>query len=421
MTTISQESAGLIVLMAVILYVNNQVLKLHPTIGLLLGGLVVSAISLTGQALGLPIGHELINTMIQFKFDRFILDFLLGFLLFAGAIHVSKSDLLKEKGTITIFALVGVLITAFVVGGVLWMVCMWLGVHLAFTECLLFGALISPTDPIAVLAIMQKVGAPKQITTIVCGESLFNDGVGVVLFMTVLAAHQGQNVTALAVGGNFILMAGGGLVIGILYGWLVRRLLRTSQTSELAVLITLALAGGGYTLANNLHCSGAIAMVVAGVMVGERLSSLSPEVGLHLGVFWTIIDEIGNSLVFLLVGLELVAVKVAAPLWNLNGIILGISCVAVVLLGRFLSVAAPMVAMRPWDRLHRGSLSILVWGGLRGALPLAMALSVPHEIRIRGAIIVATYAVVAFSIIVQGLTIPGVIRRVTATGPSPND
>ncbi len=417
MTTISQESAGLIVLMAVILYVNNRVLRLHPTIGLLLGGLVVSAISMIGQSLGLPIGRQLINTMVQFKFNQFILDFLLGFLLFAGAIHVSKSDLLKEKGTITIFALAGVLITAFVVGGVLWTVCLWRGIQLEFTECLLFGALISPTDPIAVLAIMQKVGAPKQITTIVCGESLFNDGVGVVLFMTVLAAHQGQNVTALSVGGNFVLMAGGGLVIGILYGWLVRRFVRKSQSSELAVLITLALAGGGYTLANNLHCSGAIAMVVAGVMVGEELSSLSPDVGLHLGVFWTIIDEIGNSLVFLLVGLELVVVKIE-PFWNLNGIILGLSCVVVVLLGRFLSVAAPAVAMRPWERLHRGSLSILVWGGLRGALPLAMALSVPHEIRTRGAIIVATYAVVAFSIIVQGLTMPGVIRRVTATEPS---
>jgi CPA1 family monovalent cation:H+ antiporter len=312
---------------------------------------------------------------------------------------------------------VGTAVSTAVVGFAVWWLLGLAGLELPLLHCLLFGALISPTDPIAVLGILKSAGAPRNLEVVIAGESLFNDGVGVVLFSLLLGVQQGG---ALPGPGEAVLLllreAGGGLVAGWVGGVVARYLLRRIEHAPLAVLLTLAAVVGGYDLAAHLHVSGPLAMVVAGLVVGHdmRAGGVPAPVRQHLDVFWQLVDELLNAVLFVLVGMEVIVIRF--PVTPAMAVTACVVVVLVTLGARVLTVGAPVAAFRGAFRLPPGAARVLVWGGLRGGLSIAMALSIPEGAN-REILISLTYCVVAFSILVQGLTFSRVVR---ATGLRPD-
>jgi CPA1 family monovalent cation:H+ antiporter len=351
---------------------------------------------------------------------------MLGYLLFAGALHVDLEILRRQRLVIAVLATVGVLLSTAIVGGLLWGVLRLAGMGMPLGPCLLFGALISPTDPISVLAVLKSLGAPRELEVQIAGESLFNDGVGVVVFSTLLAYYgfapgaHGHGPGVLAAVGTFLFQVGGGALFGLVAGWLFLRMLRGVDDAHLEVLLSLALVSGGFALADALGVSAPIAMVVAGLMVGSRTVPQAGTAGspLRLASFWDFVDEILNAVLFVMIGLQ---VLVLAP--HLPSLFAGLLAVPIVLLARVVSIAAP-VGLIGRHRLVPHGVTLMVWGGLRGGLSIAMALALRSLLAVRSGpdaerVLAMTYVVVAFSIIVQGTTIRPLTRRLTSTRVRP--
>jgi CPA1 family monovalent cation:H+ antiporter len=401
--------AVLTVLAAVFSYLNFRFLKLPSTIGLMVLALAFS-LAVVGLAAIFPaVGHEARTIVHQFDFGESLLHGMLGFLLFAGALHVDIGDLAYYKGPIALQATLGVLISVLVVAALAWSLLGFCGVPVRLIDCLLFGALISPTDPISVLALLKKMGAPKPLEIQIAGESLFNDGVGVVIFAAVLeVAAGGQELDA----GRLILLftreALGGVIFGLAIGLVVYRLLKTVDDYEVEILLSLALVAGGYALAHALHLSGPIAMVVAGLLIGNhgRSFAMSPTTTEHLDMFWSLVDEILNAVLFVLIGLEVLVLTFSTAY-----LAAGLLAVIIVLAARWVSVGLPVWILQRWELFEPSMVPILTWGGLRGGISVALALSIPETMPERNAILTITYVVVVFSILVQGLSVGLFTRR----------
>lgn len=403
--------ALLLVLAAAFAYLNHRLLKMPPAIGLMVLGLVAS-LALVGLArLGVTPVVELAHLVGTIDFSALVMQVMLGFLLFAGSIHVDTGRLGRLGWSVGILALVGTPLSTVLVGGAMYWLLPWLGLPTPLVYCLLFGALISPTDPVAVLSILTKANIDKDLELKIVGESLFNDGVGVVLFVVLLEVAQlgSQDVTVGHALGVFAREALGGVALGTALGLGAAWLLRSVDNYQVEVLLTLALVAGGTALAQRLHTSGPLAMVVAGLLVGHASrtgATLSNESQDYVDKFWELVDEILNAVLFVLVGLEALVLPITQRIvWA------GLAAIGVVLLARLLAVALPLGLLRGsglFKPSHRG-VPVLTWGGLRGGLSVALALSLPAAAP-RELLVGITYVVVVFSIIGQGLTIGPLVR-----------
>ena len=407
--SVFEVSAILIVITALLSFINARFIRLPTMIGVMFLSLAASLVlDLIGGADGV-LKHHAATLLAHVNFNEALLHGMLAFLLFAGALHLNLNDLAREWGAITVLALVGTALSTFAIGGGLWFVLKWAGVPIPMIHCMLFGALISPTDPVAVLAILKSAGAPRSVDTLMAGESLFNDGVGVVIFFVVLGiASGGTTPTMFAVGRLLVWEAGGGVALGLVTGYLTYRLLRLVDNYQVEVLLTLALAMGGYALGDAIGVSAPIAIVVAGLLVGNRgrKFGMSDVTRHHLDTFWELMDEILNAVLFMLLGLQVLVMPFRAMY-----ILAGVAAIVLSLGVRFASVAGLIRLMALRRTFSPGTVSVLTWGGLRGGLSVAMALSLPADYH-RNLILAVTYCVVVFSILIQGLTTAGVTRRV---------
>lgn len=405
------------VLAAVFGYINHRWLKLAPTVGLLMISLASSlGIMLVHWLVpSLTIVEQLQTTLGNIDFNRTLMHGMLGFLLFAGALHVDLEYFIKRKLTIASLATVGLLMSTFMVGYGSWWLFRLFGFDVGFLPCLIFGSLISPTDPIAVMGTLKTMNAPKDLEANIAGESLFNDGVAVVVFTALVAmlgtgtghgGHEG-GLGGWDVALFFLREAGGGTILGLVSGYTAYRMMLSIDDYKVEVLITLALVMGAYSLAWKLHVSGPIAMVVAGILIGNRGRALamSEEVADYLEKFWELLDEILNALLFMLIGVE---VLVIAFSWS--SVAAGLVTILLVLLSRFISVWVPISVIGLRNQFPRGVTRILTWAGLRGGISVALALSLP-PIPEKSLILTCTYIVVLFSIVVQGMTVKKVLRR----------
>ena len=397
--------AVLLTLSAAFGYLNHRFIKLPVTIGTMLISIVVSlGIVVLGHfgQLGLGLEEHWLGLVRSIDFDETLLVGMLGFLLFAGALKVDLHELLNRKWEVLILATIGTALSTVLIGGASYFIASWLGLRVGFLYCLLFGALISPTDPIAVLGILRASGVPKGLESLISGESLFNDGVGVVLFVTLLGVAGGGGDAS--VGGSllfFLREFGGGVMFGLALGWASFLVLRSIDNYHVEILITLALVTGGYALASWLHTSGPITMVVAGLLIGNhgRRFAMSERTRENLDTFWELVDQILNSLLFVLIGLEVLVVTLSLPI-----VLAGLLAVVAALAARFISVGIPLSLLPARDQYGGRALVIMTWGGLRGGISVALALSLPRGPE-RDTIIAMTYVVVVFSILVQGLTV----------------
>jgi CPA1 family monovalent cation:H+ antiporter len=396
-----QIIAAVVTLSAIGSYLNYRYFKFPQTIGLMAFALVVSAVAIVLSRSGLANLETLGLLVGKIDFSEVLLHGMLSFLLFAGAMHINLADLNSVRWTVGVLATAGVIIATFITGTLVWLASGLVGLDLPYLYALLFGALISPTDPIAVLAILKESGISKETYTKIGAESLFNDGVGVVAFLTILnlATSPGtpkfEDAAVL-----FLQEAVGGAAFGLACGWVTYLLLKSVEDYKVEVLLTLALATGGYALAEQLHVSAPIFMVTAGLIVGNhgRQFGMSETTRVRLDVFWELIDEALNAILFILIGLEVVVIRIEA-----SQIALGLFAILAVLAGRLLSVGLPVGLMGLGGRYRQGTISLLTWGGLRGGLSIAMALSLPAGPE-KNIILPVTYCVVLFSILVQGLT-----------------
>ena len=400
--------ALLITLTALFGYLNYRTIRLPMSIGVMLIALVFSLFLNLLGVFGLGLEEHAERWLQAIEFEDALLQGMLSFLLFAGALHINLNDLAERKWSIGLLATVGVVISTLVVATLTWWIAGLLGIGLSYLYCLVFGALISPTDPIAVLGILKTAGAPKSLETKIAGESLFNDGVGIVIFLALVGLATGEHAfSAGQVTLLFLQEAIGGGLFGLGIGYLAYRMLKSVDNYQLEVLITLALVFGGYALASGLHLSGPIAIVVAGLLIGNhgRALGMSETTRHHLDVFWELIDEILNAVLFVLIGLEVLVLT-----FTVRHLLVAALLIPTVLLARFVGVSVPMLLLRPFRRFTPGAIRILTWGGLRGGISVALALSLPPGPE-RETILVATYAIVIFSIVIQGLTLEKVIRR----------
>jgi len=401
--------AILLVIAALLGYLNIRYLKLPTTIGIMLMSLVVS-FTLIVLGLFVPAIEQMAENIVsQIDFSNVLLEVMLSYLLFAGALHVDLSDLAKQKWVIALMATVGVVLSTALIGTAAYFLLPLFGFETKFIYCLLFGALISPTDPVAVLGILKKAGVGKSLKTKITGESLFNDGVGVVVFLALLSIATGQHeISAGHIAELFAVEVLGGIAFGSAIGFLGYYLLRNIDNYQVEVLITLALVTGGYALASHWHLSGPLAMVVAGLMIGNhgRLLAMSNTTRQHLDLFWELVDEILNALLFALIGLELLIVS---NQFTMQTFLLGLIMIVVALACRATAVSIPVTILKPFRRFSNGAIKMLTWGGLRGGISVALALALPEEAG-RGLFLKLTYMIVIFSIAVQGLTVGKLYR-----------
>ena len=399
----------LITVAALFSYVNYRTLKLPNTIGIMVISLLFSlALVLLGN-LGYSEAEEFASGIVsQIDFDDALLNGMLGFLLFAGAMHINLEELLKHKWSIGMMASAGVISSMFMIAGGAYYIFQWFGFSVPFIFCLLFGSLISPTDPIAVMGILKTAGASKSLEIKIAGESLFNDGVAIVLFLAIFGmAVNGDTFSASHIGILFVQEAFGGALFGVACGWLVLQMLKRVDNYQVEILLTLALVAGGSTAAAGMHLSAPIAVVMAGLMIGNhgRRDAMSDTTVQHLDTFWELIDEILNAVLFLIIGLEVMVLSL-----DLNTWIAGLVMAAMVLLSRMISVSIPVNILRKLGRdFNPHAVKLLTWGGLRGGISVALALSIPAGPE-RDIIVAVTYVIVLFSILVQGLTIGKLVR-----------
>jgi len=398
----------LIVLSALFAYINFRYLKLPASIGLMLIALVASIILFIIGTLFPDILSEVTVFIKSFDFSELLLGSMLSFMLFAGAIHINIDDLKREKIPILAFSTISVVLSTFIVGGATYYILPFFGLNISFISCLLFGSLISPTDPIAVLSILKSVNVPKSLETKIAGESLFNDGVAVVVFITIWeAARSPELPTFTEIAKLFLQEALGGMLLGFLVGYFGFRLMRSINNYKVEVLITLAIVMGGYTLASLIHVSGPLAMVVAGILVGNqgKKYAMSDETREYVSKFWELLDDILNAILFVLIGLELLVVEnIGSYVW------IGLLTILIVITVRYLTVLIPSFLIRFRDKFDHKTVLVLTWGGLRGGISIALALSISANLD-KDLWVSLTYFVVAFSILVQGLSIGKLIKK----------
>ncbi len=400
--------AILITLTALFSYINHRYIGLPVTIGVMLIALLMSLILNLLGWFGFGLEQQAETWLRSIDFNKTLLHGMLSFLLFAGALHININDLLERKWSIGLLATVGTLISTFLVGTLTWLVLGWFGIELPYIYCLLFGALISPTDPIAVCGILKTAGAPKSLETKIVGESLFNDGMGIVLFLVILEMATGNHAVSIShIGLLFVQEVIGGALFGLGLGYMAYRMLKSVNNYQVEVLITLALVVGGYAFANAQHLSGPIAIVVAGLLIGNhgRLFAMSEKTRHHLDIFWELVDEILNAVLFVLIGLEVLVLTFTLPTLMASLLI-----IPLVLFARFVAIGIPLTPLRVFRTFTPGAVRIMTWGGLRGGISVALALSIPSGLE-RDLILTITYAVVVFSILVQGLTIEKLVKR----------
>ena len=406
-------AAVLLGLSAIFGYINHRLLRLPHTIGLVVIALCASGAIVIFDALYEPsqLAETVTGALKEIDFHAALMHGMLSVLLFAGAVHVDFSELAQRKWAIGLMASVGVLTSTFLIGTVMYYVMNWFGVPVPYIWALVFGALISPTDPVAVLGILKTVRIPRLLEAKIAGESLFNDGVGVVVFTIIVGlavAGPGGELEVTDAVMLFLAEAVGGAVLGIVAGYLAYIAMRVIDEHNLEVLITLALVFGSYAIALHLHISGPIAVVVAGLFIGNHGArfAMSENTREHVFQFWELLDEILNSVLFLLIGLEVLVI-------GLSSQYLGLSLVAIpiVLAARWVAVAIPIGLLAVRETFSRGAIIMLTWGGLRGGISVALALSLPPS-EYKAPILAATYAVVVFSIIVQGLTMKPLVAKV---------
>lgn len=401
-------TAVLIVVSAGLAYLNERFVHLPSTIGLMLIALGMSLAIILVGSLGLG-GMELWarHILAQIDFSDALMHGMLSFLLFAGALHVNLGDLASRGWTIASLATLGVALSTFVVGGISWLLFDWLGLEVPLLYCLVFGALISPTDPIAVMGILKTAGAPHSLSTTIVGESLFNDGIAVVLFVVLVSLAGGEaTLSSGEIGLLFLEEAGGGVALGLVAGALAYYMVKTVDSYQVAVLITLALVMGGHLLATLLHVSGPLAMVAAGLLMGNhgRLLAMSADTRHYLDIFWEVIDEILNTVLFVLIGLEVLVLSFRAEY-----LVAAVLAIPLVLFARFFAVGLLVGVLRSLRSFAPGVVDIVTWGGIRGGVSVALALSLPEGPQ-RELILVVTYCVVVFSILAQGLTLGGLVK-----------
>lgn len=401
---------------AALAWINAKLTTLPTTIGVMIIALAMS-LGLQGMSyLGLPIESLVTEQLERLDFRGALLDVMLAFLLFAGALHVKVSDLLEAKWVISLLATVGVLLTTLMIGFSMWHLAPYLGFTIGLLPCLLFGALISPTDPVAVLGILRSSGVPKRLQAKIAGESLFNDGIGVVVFSVILAiatggtGHGGNEVTVAWVLRFLGLEVIGAVLVGLACGALVFWLMRGIEDPKVEVLLSLALSMGAYSAASALHMSGPLAVVVAGLFAGNpiRVHAFSAAAAHHVDMFWELVDEILNIVLFVLIGMEVLLISFTPA-----SLAAGLAAIPIVLLARFTAVGGTVTLLSLRRHFTPHSVKIMTWGGLRGGISVALALSLPADLPGRELILTMTYVVVIFSIIVQGLTITPMIDRLS--------
>ena len=472
--TLFEISSIVIALSALFGYINVKFLKLPNTIGLMTIAIVFTVVLFISKLIS-PVLMNSAHTLIgAIDFEMVLMDVMLGFLLFAGAMHTNFDQLKVQRWPVLVFATLGVLFSTFLVGFGVWLAFGWIGLNPKFIHCLLFGALISPTDPIAVLGILKQARVPKKLETKIVGESLFNDGVGVVVFLTIFnvatggqmpghdhheadnhhahvqqidnnaaylsqpsalgltnvsfvdeahshqdhATHSGDHDSDHGHGPSifeiaklFVVEVGGGILLGLILGYGTFQLLRSIDDYEIEVMITLACVMGGCSLAQYLHISAPLAMVVAGLIVGNdtvRGTAMSKQTETYVDKFWELVDILLNAILFVLIGLELLVLEIDQTVLTAAGIAIGI-----VLLSRFLSLMLPVMFFAKRLDFAPHTTTIMTWGGLRGGISIALALILPEECR--GLFLAVTYGVVVFSILVQGLSVGKLAGRLIGT------
>ncbi|MCB9232224.1 MAG: sodium:proton antiporter [Bacteroidia bacterium] len=399
----------LVVLAALFAYLNVRFLKLPGTIGLLF----ISILFTVGLFIIGKFDPKVLETatdlITRIDFRKLLMDFMLCFLLFAGALHTNFNLLLSYRWPILIFATFGVVVSAVAVGYLFWILTSWVGLELDLYICLVFGALISPTDPVAVLGILKKANVPKNLEVKIVGESLFNDGIGVVIFLTFLGlARQGLAEFSMEETGLVLLEeVGGGIALGLLLGYGVFLMLRSIDHYETEVLITLAAVVGGYSLAAWLGFSGPLAMVIGGLFMGNEKAktAMSATTQAYLEKFWELVDVLLNAILFVLIGLEMLVIQ-----FQTAYLVAGLIAIPLILIVRFLSLGLPVkIFQRVLDFAPNTGL-IMTWAGIRGGISIALALSIPDGLH-REILLPATYIVVVFSILVQGLTLGPLVKK----------
>jgi len=399
------------VLAALFGYINYRFLRLPDIIGVMLISLVASfLIFILGLVQpGIFLGATSFIRGIDFY--TILIKIMLSFLLFAGAIHVNARNLREERASVLTFSTISVLISTAIVGGLLYLLCRAFQQPVSFVYCLLFGALISPTDPIAVLSILRQAGIPTTLEIKITGESLFNDGIGIVVFLCMYQVAE-AGIGHLSAGNVLVLFlrqAGGGLLLGAALGYAGFLLLKTIDHYQVEVMITLAIVMGGYLLADKLEVSGPLAMVVAGLITGNktRVTAMSAISRDYIDKFWSLVDSLLNALLFLMIGLEMLVIPFQPILFWL-----GLASIPIVLLARYVSVSLPISLLKYNTCFEKNAIGVLTWGGLRGGLSVALALSIPFNMS-RDLFVVITYIIVLFSILVQGLTIGRFARKLS--------
>ena len=404
----------LVVISAAFGYLNVRLLKLPNTIGLM-----VITIVFTLAVIALSyFDNTLLNAekyiISQIDFETVLLDIMLSFLLFAGALHTNFEQLKVQRWPVLAFSTLGVLVSTFLVGTAMFYLLPLFGLDVNYIYCLLFGALISPTDPIAVLGILKKAGVPKKLETKIVGESLFNDGVGVVVFLTIfqIAGSGGAHVEPMEILALFGEEVIGGILLGLLLGWITYRLMKSIDDYDIEVIITLAAVMGGTVIAQQLHLSAPLAMVTAGLIVGNntvRQSAMSEITESYVDKFWELIDILLNTILFVLIGMEMLVLAFEG-----SYIVAGLIAIPIVLVCRFTSLLLPISFFKKRLDFVPNTNLIMTWGGLRGGISIALALGLTQEMH-RDLFLVITYAIVVFSIIVQGLTVGKLVKRLGAS------
>ncbi len=404
--------ALLVTLAAVFGYVNHRWLRLPHTIGLVIIALGVSLVILAVDAVFPQLGLEtsVRRTLIDIDFEDTLMKGVLSFLLFAGALHVDLDSLLSRRWVIGILATVGIVTSTLIVAALMFFGFRICGFEIPLAYCLVFGALISPTDPVAVMGILKEVKVPETLEAKIAGESLFNDGVGVVLFTVLVSVAVGGSehgeVNLWGAAELLAVEAIGGIILGLVAGFSAYRAMKTVDQHSLEVLITVSLVMATYALATRLHVSGPLAVVVAGLFIGNhgKRFAMSQTTRAHIETFWSMLDELLNSLLFLAIGFEVIAVTITGQIVGA-----GLIAIVVVLLARFVSVAVPITLLGLRQEFTKGAIPVLTWGGLRGGISVALALSLPAS-PVKPFLLATTYFVVIFSIVVQGLTVERVVR-----------
>jgi CPA1 family monovalent cation:H+ antiporter len=402
----------LIVISAIFSYINARFLKLPASIGIMVIALMVSVGLIATDTIFPHTFERITNLIASVDLTEILMGAMLNFLLFAGAIHIHLEDLKEQRMPVVVFSTVSVVISTFVIGFLMYNILSLFGMPIPFIQCLVFGALISPTDPIAVLGILKQAGVPKSLETKIAGESLFNDGVAVVVFIIMLTLARGEDINTSFSGISLLLAkeALGGIVLGLLLGFIGSQMIYRVDGYNVHVLITLAIVMGGHLVAQSLHMSGPLAMVAAGLVVGnygKNLGGVSDSERDYIDKFWELIDEILNALLFLIIGFELLLI----PDLKQYGLI-GAVTIVVVLFARFISIWVPIKIIPFRRKFGRQSIIILVWGGLRGGVSIALALSIDQDLN-KNLLLAITYFVVLFSIIVQGLTVGKLTGKVS--------